>query len=38
MLTISGKTLKDKEPVNVEFIRFDYDVEKATKAVAPLDK
>lgn len=34
MLTINDtSTIKDKDSIKVEFIRFDYDIEKAAKAV-----
>lgn len=33
MLTINGHSNKDKESINAEFIRFDYDIERAAKAV-----
>jgi hypothetical protein len=34
MLTIDAETsITNKDAVQVEFIRFDYDVEKAAKAV-----
>jgi putative phosphoesterase len=34
MLTVSDtSTIKDKDSIKVEFIRFDYDIEKAAKAV-----
>jgi hypothetical protein len=34
MLTINEHTtISDKDSVQVEFIRFDYDIEKAVKAV-----
>jgi len=34
MLTIDeASTIQDKESIKVEFIRFDYDVEKAAKAI-----
>ncbi|WP_243837333.1 hypothetical protein [Mucilaginibacter gilvus] len=28
-----NSSIKDKDSVKVEFIRFDYDIEKAAKAV-----
>ena len=34
MLTISdNSSIHDKDSINVEFIRFDYDIERASKAV-----